>query len=352
MHKILSNEEIHTIITATGTGIGAEEFNLAKLRYHKIILMSDADVDGSHIRTLLLTFFYRQMKPLVEQGYIYIAQPPLFKIKKDKKEMYLGSEEQLDKYLLEQGINEAKLYRLQEKKEVLAYEEKELKEILATFMAIESLMHKLVKKGINWEEFLKLRKKEALPLYRVKTAEGEKFFYSDKERKDFIAAYVAEQKKTETEAPVETGAEAEEPDLNIRDLWELKDLDNLLKKLEKNKVDTNLYYPNEKKKSFYRLKYVDEPIEAEISSLKELVEAVKAQGLRGVTIQRYKGLGEMNPEQLWETTMDPARRKLLQVKLDDTVAAERIFTTLMGDQVEPRRNFIQTHALEVKNLDI
>ncbi len=354
--KVLTNEEIRTLITAVGTGIGQEEFDLTKLRYYKIIIMTDADIDGAHIRTLLLTFFYRQMQPLIENGYIYIACPPLYKVKKGKKEFYLETEDQLDRYLFEEGLSGVNLTKWSpqrrpaeeawsDNRKIYEFEDKELKNILAWLIEIESLRKKLLKKGITWDEYLKLRKVK-LPLYRIDTATGPQYIYTDKEWKKFKAEYLKKKKELMPEKEEITSAE-EIMGPEVKDLWELSKLEELVKRLSE--VDFDLGFA-EKEKFIYRLGVNNEFLE--IRDFLDLTTKVKDLGLRGTTIQRYKGLGEMNPEQLWETTMDPQKRKLLQVKLEDAVAVDRIFTTLMGDAVEPRRIFIETHALEVKNLDI
>jgi DNA gyrase subunit B len=372
--KVLTNEEIRTLITAVGTGIGQEEFDLSKLRYHKIIIMTDADIDGAHIRTLLLTFFYRQMQPLVENGNIYIACPPLYKLKKGKKEFYLETDEQLDRYLLEEGLSGVNLSKWSNEKKVKDFEDKELKNIITWLIEIENLRKKLLKKGITWDEYLKLRQDSPrgetrkLPLYRIDTESGPQYIYTDKEWKKFKAEYLNKKsslrshfggvgKELMPEKEEITSAE-EIMGPEVKDLWELSKLEELVKRLSG--VDFDLDMPrrqpsdevgvSEKEKIVYRLAVNNEFIE--IKDFLDLTNKVKDLGLKGTTIQRYKGLGEMNPEQLWETTMEPEKRKLLQVKLEDAVAADRIFTTLMGDAVEPRRVFIQTHALEVKNLDI
>ncbi len=334
--KVLSNDEIRTIITAVGAGVGQEEFDINKVRYHKIIIMTDADVDGAHIRTLLLTFFYRQMLPLIEKGYIYIAQPPLYKIKKDKKEMYIETEEQMEKFLLEQASLQTTITQLTNKK---TYKDKEVYSLFKDLIELDNLLKRLAKKKVFWKDYLKFREEKKMPLYRIETEDGISFIYSDKEWKQFKSLYIQRHQITE-----------EEFGRSVKDLWELGRIGVVVKKLENIGFDLN-NYDEPDKKPVYRITDSDNDI-FELSNFKSVIETIKEIGRKGVTIQRYKGLGEMNPEQLWETTMDPRRRKLLQVKLEDAVEAERIFTTLMGDKVEPRRVFIETHALEVKNLDI
>lgn len=345
INKILSNEEIKTLITALGTGIGEDDFDVSKARYHRIIIMTDADIDGSHIRTLLLTFLYRQMQPLIEEGYIYIAQPPLFRIKKGKKEVYIETEEQLNAFLLEQGLEEVRLFKLKGNKEVLEYEKSRLKGILKGLLNLEDLLKKINKKGITWKDYVRFRKTKKIPLYKIKIGEEVKYLYSEKEWKNLKGEF---HEKKEKEMPLEMSAE--KMGLAVKDLWELPKIDETVKKLEQEGLDLSPYGSEKEEKGVYRIKGNGK--EYDVSDFDELMERIKEFGREGLHIQRYKGLGEMNAEQLWETTMNPQTRKLLQVKLEDVVEADHIFTTLMGDNVQPRRDFIQTHALEVKNLDV
>lgn len=352
LDKVLSNEEIRTIIAAVGSGIGEEEFDLAKARYHKIIIMTDADIDGAHIRTLLLTFFYRQMRSLIEKGYIYIAQPPLYRVKKGKQEMYLGDEDQLDRYLLRQGMQGIRLFKLEDSKEMLEYEQEQIKQILQGLMELEGLLKKVGKKGITWRNFLQLNREDRLPLYSVMkvgrqgSSPKERYLYSEKELKSFRKELMDEGKSKKREKV----PSAEEKGPEVKDLWELKKIREVVADLEKAGLDISRYGKESAEQAINRIRCNGE--ELDVHSFGEMLEVVKNLGRKGVNIQRYKGLGEMNPIQLWETTMDPKRRTLLQVQLEDAVEADRIFTALMGDRVEPRKNFIQTHAPEVKNLDI
>lgn len=352
--KILTNEEIRVLITAIGTGIGKEGedggFDIAKLRYHRVILMCDADVDGAHIRTLLLTFFYRQMTPLVERGHIFIAQPPLFKVKQGKKEFYVDTEEEMEKLLLEEGLSGAKLFSLEKGK--AAQEVEKLPQAIKYLMDLHGLLGKLSKKGVSWSDYLSFKKKGNLPIYKVDTQEGTKLIFTQRElnkfRKEFLES--RKQKAKSDAVEEESGVEiSEELGPGDKDLWELPKVDGLVEKLSQSGLDVRAL-DGAQKTPLYRIRH--EEIEADISDVSQLISKIKEIGGKGISIQRYKGLGEMNPVQLWETTMDPKRRKLLQVRLEDTVAAEQIFTTLMGDKVEPRRAFIEQHALEVKNLDI
>jgi DNA gyrase subunit B len=313
--------------------------------------MTDADVDGAHIRTLLLTFLYRQMPQLVEKGHIYIAQPPLYKVKKGKKEMYLDTEEQLYNFILEQGLVGVKLFKIKGTKEVLEYKEDQIRQICKSLKEIDTLVRKLQRKGINWVEFMTMRKNDKLPLYKIKTETDEKFIYSEKEFKTFKNSYLKEKKDVNPELAIEMTPE--EMGLEVKDLWEIPKLNDIVTDLEKTDVDLNSYQSDqddEKKQILFRLKQDAEIYD--IYDFEEMISVINKIGTQGTTVQRYKGLGEMNPEQLWETTMNPENRRLIKITLEDVVEADMIFTTLMGDKVEPRKAFIETHALEVRNLDI
>ncbi|MBI4056857.1 MAG: DNA topoisomerase (ATP-hydrolyzing) subunit B [Elusimicrobia bacterium] len=359
--KVLSNEEIRTLIAAVGTGVGEGEdgFKMEKLRYHKLIIMADADVDGQHIRTLLLTFFYRQMHRLVEEGKIFIAQPPLYKIKKGKTELYIDNDEKMEGWLLKEGMRAAQVSALQGKA-AKPLDPKDLEKLLSLLLEVENVLRHLAAKGLTMENYLEFAKKGQLPLYRVETLPGQyRFFFTEKEWRTFSSKYVEERReKLQAEVSKEEGAEvgqmAEELGPEVQELWEMTHLEGLSKKFKEAGIgaDFSLYevIPTEKTKPLFRVK--EEKSETEIYDLRGLLEAVRKAGRAGASIQRYKGLGEMNPSQLWETTMDPKQRKLLKVTLEDAVGANQIFTTLMGDRVEPRRLFIEQHALEVRNLDI
>jgi DNA gyrase subunit B len=350
--KMLGNDEIRTLITAIGSGIGQEDFDITKARYHKIIIMTDADVDGAHIRTLLLTFFYRQMAELLSKGYVYIAQPPLFKIKKNKKEMYLHTEEKLEEFLLKEGSEGIELTISKQGKKVSSFDEKKLESIFRYINELDGLVKKLRRKNVEWKDYMKFKTGGKMPLYRIEDYQDGKplYIFSDKEWKEFKLEEMKKQ-QVEKQAEGELPLEVSEDVLNTKhkDLWELPRLDVLAKKLEDAGMDISNYGEKSEKPS-YHLTAENETYD--LFSTHEIVEKIKELGRQGASIQRYKGLGEMNPEQLWETTMDPKNRKLLQVKLEDIVEADRIFTTLMGDKVEPRRLFIETHALDVTNLDV
>ncbi len=371
--KMLTNDEIRTMITAIGCGVGQTEgedgVNLAKLRYHKIIIMTDADVDGAHIRTLLLTFFFRQMRPLVEKGHVFIAQPPLYKVKKAKKEMYVDTEEAMDEWLLQEGLESVEIVPFAKGKPGPKMDPAKLKSALKAIAELESLRKRLHKKGVEWADFLEYKKKGEFPLYRVEEESGHRFLFTEKEAKKWREEFVKSRKtklQEELKASGEAGtgsAGVEEEDIGayMKELLELKKTDALVDKLKGLGFDvtsdavaseaTEKPGKEEKKPPLYRV--IVDGEERDLFSVTELLEAIKDAGRKGATIQRYKGLGEMNPAQLWETTMDPHRRKFLQVKLEpNSPEAEDVFTTLMGDQVGPRRQFIESHAAEVRNLDI
>jgi DNA gyrase subunit B len=375
--KILSNEEIRTIITAIGAGID-EEFSIEKLRYHKIILMCDADVDGSHIRTLLLTFFYRKMKKLLENGHVYIAQPPLFKMKRGKEEQYVQTEEQMNSMLLDFGLQEVSLKRNGAKGKI---EGKELRDLMELVQAMEDLERSLARKGILWHRFMEAQdKKRGFPthLVRLLAKNEETFLYSEKEVEDHVkelekkraleikaeekaereeAKAKNESKKEEKKSP-KKGKAAEEkeseeegvlpPLHDLVEIFEAKEFEKAKKRLEKFGLDFEDFESLEEAR--FELSLEKEKREAK--ALRDVLALIKVNGKEGMTLQRYKGLGEMNPEQLWDTTMNPETRTVLKVTLDDAVEADEIFTVLMGDAVEPRRAFIERHAKAVRNLDI
>ncbi len=335
LDKMLNNTEIRTLITALGTGIGEEDFDISKVRYGKIIIMTDADVDGAHIRTLLLTFFYRQMNKLIEEGYIYIAQPPLYRIKKGKMERYIGNDEELEQIVLDLGLNGAKLVRLEDN---YSFTKSRLKGIIQDLAELGRLARVVERKGIKFEEYLKLRdeKTKKLPLYRVKGDEGgESYLYSEKELVLFEEG--------------KEGGETDKPE--IIEFAESREIGEILKKIESKELAVEkMIHPQGKSKPLYKIE--EDGREHLLYTAGDIIGKVRELGRRGWNVQRYKGLGEMNPGQLWETTMDPERRTVLKVTLEDVVEAEETFTTLMGSQVEPRRQFIQRHAPEVRNLDI
>jgi len=343
LDKILSNEEIRTIITALGAGVG-DEFNTEKLRYHKIIIMCDADVDGSHIRTLLLTLLYRKMRPLIDGGYVYIAQPPLYKLKRGKREEYIESEEEMSELILELGMDGLKLQKIKGKQ---VYTGAQFKDILQTIVGVQRCYDIMYKRGIKFETYVQNynNKTKKMPMYMVKSNGKNSFVFDDKElgkltEKDEEARYVEIFTKEDLEGLEKT---LNKYSLSVKDFIKEKEDEGGGDKEKMTKKEPTLKpvfsIENEKDKS-------------EFFDLKEVLEYVRSQAGKGVHIQRYKGLGEMNPQQLWDTTMDPERRTILKVMLEDEVEVEGIFSMLMGDEVAPRREFIETFAHEVKDLDV
>ncbi|MDD5439998.1 MAG: DNA topoisomerase (ATP-hydrolyzing) subunit B [Candidatus Omnitrophica bacterium] len=366
LDKILSNEEIRTMITAIGTSVG-DEFNLEKLRYSKIILMCDADVDGSHIRTLLLTFLYRHLQPLVEKGHIFIAQPPLYKIKRGKREEYIETEEDMNHLLIELGTEGVEVTRIADK---YAFNDKKLKSLLEILTELEYFAYTIEKRGVKFSKFVSLRHKKTkkVPVFRV-IVDGEPIFLYNEDELADISKQV--EKKIGKEIEMKEGAENTAQEeiakaIKLTEFYEAREIDKIIAKITELNIDISDYAPmiekpadkesnkekskEHKRGALYKVKSEDGTIE--LGNLKELLEYVKKSGKQGMSIQRYKGLGEMNPEQLWETTMDPERRIMQQVTIEDAVRADEMFTILMGDQVDSRRNFIEKHSHEVKNLDI
>jgi DNA gyrase subunit B len=344
LDKILSNEEIRTIITALGTGVG-EEFDISKLRYHKLVLMADADIDGSHIRTLLLTLIYRHFPKLLEDGHIYIAQPPLFKIKRGQREEYIETEQHMNELILDLGREDTVFERIKDKQ---VFTDKQFSDLLGFLVELEKSGKTLSKKGVDFTKYLSFRhhKTKKLPVYRVKVEGKDQFVYSDEELADLVEK------------------EGKEIEADVLELFESPDIDMILAKIEKMGLDLATIMPEalvaikegastevtKKAKAIYRLTHEKEG--HEVASLKDVLAFIKNNATKGMHIQRYKGLGEMNPQQLWDTTMDPEKRTMLKVTLEDAVEADEMFTVLMGDQVEPRRKFIEDNAHLVKNLDI
>jgi len=365
--KMLSNEEIRTLIMALGTGIGRqreeegekgkddgekgkddkEAFDIARARYHKIILMTDADVDGSHIRTLLLTFFYRQMSELIEHGYIYIAQPPLFKVKKGKAERYLKDENALNEYLSDLAVEEVEVYL--ESAQAFATGRR-LLPILKKLIAFEGLLARFGKKQQEAGLLRAFVDEPGLDRDLLKhTAALKKVVASAK--KALAAVYPKatitldmatdeEHESNKVVCQVQTNGMSHTLDVT-HELVGSADFREL-QKLAPSAIGLG--------RPPYKMKSGDAQVE--YPGTAELVRAILETGKKGLGLQRYKGLGEMNPTQLWETTMNPGTRTLLQVKLEDVAGVDEIFSILMGDEVEPRRDFIQQHALEVRNLDV
>jgi DNA gyrase subunit B len=330
---------------------------LEKLRYHRIIIMTDADVDGSHIRTLLLTFFYRHMPALIENHFIYIAQPPLYKVSRKKESRYITSEREMDDYLLELGTRDISFFH---KKMMKLLDAEKSQKLIRLILDVEIFISSIEKKAIPFREFLEARSPEGMyPRYVVNVLEkNEKsnFLYSESEFLS-VAKSFEEEQRSRHEATLASIPEEE--------------LTEVLKQFRSKPLpyvelyhEEAFHYLQERLKHFLLnlenylipdgalFEITSEGAKEEFYTLKEVIVFLRINGRKGVEIQRYKGLGEMNADQLWETTMNPDKRTLLQVTLPDAIAADHMFTMLMGEDVPPRRAFIENHALSVKNLDI
>ena len=336
--KLIASQEIATLITVLGTGIGKDEYNPEKLRYHRIIIMTDADVDGSHIRTLLLTFFYRQMRELVERGHVYIAQPPLYKVKQGKEERYLKDDHELKNYMLSSALNNAELYPSEKGQPI---QTETLEQLAKEYFLAESIIERL-SRLIAPEVLHALLKQPEINL--------------DNEK-------LAVKSATQLQQACGQGITIEPKKDPVSDEYRLK----LQKYQHGNYSITYMDQEFLQSGDYAQIKQTAQAIgnllskgayikrgeqRKPVSDFKQAIEWLLEEAKRGVNIQRYKGLGEMNPDQLWETTMDAKNRRLLRVQIEDMIAADEIFTTLMGDVVEPRRAFIEQNALGAKNLDV
>jgi DNA gyrase subunit B len=338
--KLLGSQEIATLITALGCGIGKDDYNIDKLRYHRIIIMTDADIDGAHIRTLLLTFFYRQLPELVERGYIYIAQPPLYKVKHGKSEQYLKDDHELNQYMLRQALKEAALHPGANAPII----QNDALETLARQYLVAQAVIDRHSRFINLEALHALLLTEPLDLSSAASAQDsakrlhtalnndDSFVIDAIPDESVDGAILRIQKKLHGNVSV---TYIDRPFLHSGDYRHIRTTAEILR---------NLLQPDAKVQRGDNIRPV--------TSFKEALDWLLNEIRRGMTIQRYKGLGEMNPEQLWETTMDITVRRLLRVQIEDAMAADDVFTTLMGDQVEPRRHFIESNALVAQNLDV
>jgi DNA gyrase subunit B len=371
LDKVLQNKEIQTMITAIGAGIGDGDqegaFNIEKVRYHKIIIMTDADVDGSHIRTLLLTFFCRQMLELVKRGYVYIAQPPLYKITRRKREQYVQDDSELSQILIQLGADDVILRSLAngEAKEI---DSGDLMEILQGLEKLNRYSDIITRNAGDFQEYLGHGEDTELPEYLVQVREGNevfvKYFLDEAALRDFatenedldLFEREASEEETSEEGAQQPAAKADGPIRRARliEIHEARSISKLISKLEEKGVSM-AKFSDEDKPLFEIAEGDGENARTHpIFSIPQILDTVIEIGRRGMQIQRFKGLGEMNAKELFTTTMDPTCRKLLRVKLDEDnqVEADRIFTILMGDVVEPRRRFIEDNALSVRNLDI
>ncbi|MDA8633614.1 DNA topoisomerase (ATP-hydrolyzing) subunit B [Verrucomicrobiales bacterium] len=389
LDKVLQNKEIQTMITALGAGIGDGDqegaFDIEKVRYHKVIIMTDADVDGSHIRTLLLTFFCRQMLPLVKAGYVYIAQPPLYKITRKKKEQYVADDEDLNKILIDLGSEDARLKIIGSEDEVGS---EALREILTLLSKLSRYNDVIARNSGDFEDYLAAGKDGELPEYLVQVREGNdiyvEYFLEESDLRDFAAEnrdlHLFGRKEVEVidaEEVADTstegeGSETEEPEAEtppaastptergvtrrgrLIEIHEAKPIQKVLARLSELGLPIE-HFSSQDKPLFEVLESDSENAKSHpVFSVPEILETVTEIGKRGMQLQRFKGLGEMNAKELYTTTMEKENRKLLRVKMDDDnmVEADKMFTILMGDVVEPRRQFIEDNALSVRNLDV
>ncbi|KPL12901.1 hypothetical protein AMJ85_00905 [candidate division BRC1 bacterium SM23_51] len=369
--RVLANEEIRTMVTALGTSIGKDNFDLSKLRYHKLIIMTDADFDGAHIRTLLLTFFFRQMRELIESGHVFIAQPPLYRVSRGKKlDQYLKGEQNLDGLLLDSGCKQANLELCDGGGKSQELGRAGFKNLLDLWGQLRALGRNLERRGISLGDYLAQRRPNGrLPAYLIIAPEGQRVFaYSGNE----LAKYEEQFQNNGNDEPAagetkEGGEEEVEQDFReaapprppheVIEIPEAREIETIVRQIRKLGIPPDRYFtdPSDRERRRTNAPFLLHDSKEQTQSLysvSEVFDKVKEIGTRGLTIQRYKGLGEMRAEQLWETTMNPATRTLVQVRLEDAIEADRIFTILMGDQVLPRRGFIQQHAPEVRNLDI
>jgi len=333
---MLGHEEIRTIIAALGTSIGEDEFDVSKLRYGKVLIMTDADVDGSHIRTLLLTFFYRRMRPLIEQGHIFIAQPPLYKVARGKEESYLDNDGQLSDFVIRKATAE-RTVRVNGHE----FSGTELTHVMQALIQHERLLGELERTGVDQDVIELLLDRGITDSADFEDqARLEKMVSEMEERGHRLLSMVPEEHGT-YELVVKSGR---------RGGREMRINAELVRSVEYRRL--LLLQETMDKLGKPPLYVIHAKGEEELRSRQALLSHLMAAGKKGLSIQRYKGLGEMNPDQLWETTMDPERRRVLEVRIEDAAEADRLFSILMGDAVEPRRQFIEENALDVRNLDV
>jgi len=359
--KVLANEEVRSVISAIGAGIG-QESDLGKRRYDKVVIMTDADVDGSHIRTLLLTFFYRQMYQLVAAGHVYVAQPPLFRVRTKKHTYYVQTEEEMKTQLLDQGLGEG-VFLPGDGREISG---EQMQKLCRTLSGLEDALVAMEKRGISLRDHVARRDPQSgkLPMYHVYYGLEEHWFTSRDELEAFVkgkekaaggtlAVGRIEESVAAGDATPGTAHDTGDDQLVVVDLHEVRSINSAIKELEAMGFGIESLMPQDRTGSEdprYTLRRGDSEIGLE--DLRSLLSAVRRAGEKGLSITRFKGLGEMNAEELRDTTLDPANRTLLRVTMADAAAADDLFRVLMGEKVEPRREFIERHALDVKHLDV
>ncbi len=366
LEKMLAHEEIRTIVSALGTGIGADDFEVEKCRYGKVVLMTDADIDGAHIRTLLLTFFFRQMPELFEKDMIYVAQPPLYevRVKGQKKSEYIVSEAQMSKRMISRGLEKTELLIRGEQDETKTISSTDIAQLVRKISDIERVTCVLERRGVVFRDFVKEHYDGTkLPEYMVRF-DGELEFFQEESsyfsRVEELEKQIQSQEKNLEESTQESQSEevAVEHNLDHQELPEVARINEINQQMRKTTgLDLRDFFlalernvAGEALPTKFQIKHGEEIFD--VASLYDVVAAIRQLGGKGIEIKRFKGLGEMNADQLWDTTMDPSRRTLLKVTIDDAGEAGRLFSILMGEDVEKRRDFIKTHALEVQNLDV
>lgn len=349
--KMLNNEEIRTIICALGTGIGVDEFNIANIRYGKIIIMTDADIDGAHIRTLLLTFFFRHMPGLITGGHVFIAQPPLYKVKKRKKHEYVYDEKSLKKLLLKMGFDDTALECNDEK--IGTFEKEKMKELIDILINLESVSEIMNKKGILLKDYLVNRNNTgAFPIYNINFKNEIKYLYNDEELNQFVTT-----KQNEFGEDVEVLQDDEmnlnkenlENKIKLIKLHDDRNVEEAVVNLEHLGLNVEDYIGTKGSEKF---KLIIGENRIDIRGLSDILSNINENKKNDIDIQRYKGLGEMNGDELFETTMNPETRTLSRIKIEDAINADNIFSILAGKDVKRRKEYIEKHALDVKNLDI
>ncbi len=363
LDKVLNNAEIRSLITAVGTGIGDHEgegaFDAEKARYHKIIIMTDADVDGAHIRTLLLTFLFRQMKGLIESGFVYVARPPLYKIKRRKTEQYIQDDAEMSNILLSLGCEDIEFIR---KSDNYTFSEEKIQSVIDYFLQIEELGKGIQRYGCTLSRLLEQLdgKSEKLPRYlaRIRTGNEEEIrFFKDIEAKSgfMLSQKIVEENEVDSVTrEIELNGNKVSQRISIHEIYESNEIEKLLKQCFEVGINYTMFSSkNDASDYSILIKNASEEKDAanDVYSVQSFLETIRKQGRKGLQIQRYKGLGEMNPKQLFETTMDPNKRSLVKVEIEDAIAADNIFTMLMGEDVPPRRAFIEDNALNVSFLD-
>jgi DNA gyrase subunit B len=361
---MLGHEEIRTIISALGTNI-REEFDLDKRRYGKVIIMTDADVDGSHIRTLLLTFFFRHMQELIKAGRVYVAQPPLYQVTRRKKVEYVLNDRAMRQIYADLGLEGTQLTirDADTGKDARSLAGEELRRVVELLAKLEEIVRVVERRGIDFAEFLAKRDSSGrMPLYRVIVEGEEHFFYDAAERDAYLRGgnllvEDEEMAKVQGDGESSNGRDGLRRLQKSHELHEVKDLEKLFSQLEQYGLSIDDYFltqeesvSGEKLRTKYAL--VQEDKIQDIAGVAQILPEIYRLAKQGMDVKRFKGLGEMNSDELWETTLDPMKRTLLRVTLHEAGEAERMFSVLMGEDVERRRQFIEDHALDVKNLDV